>query len=110
MKTETARHAPGALKVAEIILGECTTITTTWGKKTKEGIADLIERESEAVLDCWDANEEPGDIVAAMASPDNAPEEWITKAERLRAAIAAAKGAADERACRVAPAKVGRAV
>lgn len=47
-KSETpARHSPGAIIAAEIITGgkygERKTYFTTYGRKTVEGIADLID-------------------------------------------------------------------
>ena len=54
-KTETAKHTPGAIRCADIIIGEgidgrgrVNTIQTAWGRKTREGIADLIDRETAA--------------------------------------------------------------
>lgn len=50
-----AQHTPGSERIAEILIpegidrkGHASTITTAWGKKTREGIADLIDNETHA--------------------------------------------------------------
>ena len=40
-------HTPRALRAAKIIMNEKGKINTDYGQKTLEGIADLIERETE---------------------------------------------------------------
>lgn len=51
-------HTPGAMRAAEIIIGEGierkgkpTKIKTAWGEKTRCGIASLIDNEAKAVLE-----------------------------------------------------------
>jgi hypothetical protein len=48
MKTITTPHTKGAVKCAEIILGNYDSIFTRYGKKTVEGLADLIDIETNA--------------------------------------------------------------
>jgi len=47
MSTRT-RPTPGAMKAAEIILDGNEHIPTLYGGKTQQGIADLIDRETQA--------------------------------------------------------------
>ena len=54
MNTKT-KHTPGAIRIAEIIIpegidrkGRPSRIATAYGKKTREGIADMIDHETAA--------------------------------------------------------------
>lgn len=55
MKAASAQHTRGALHLAEILIpegidreGRPSRIATTYGSKTREGIADMIDRETAA--------------------------------------------------------------
>ena len=41
-------HTPGAIRAAQVILNGEETIPTVYGRKSVEGIADLIDRETAA--------------------------------------------------------------
>ena len=45
--TET-KHTPGAVRAAKTIMNGHKLINTAYGRKTEEGITDLIERETGA--------------------------------------------------------------
>mgnify|MGYP001608701121 CR=1 FL=1 len=40
-----AKHTPGAYKIADILLNGDDTLDTSWGRKTSEGLAGIIDRE-----------------------------------------------------------------
>ena len=73
-------HTPGAIRAAEIITGatygDGATIATKYGRKTVEGIADIIDRETGAAAHADTGCDCPGTEAAKM----------------LRAGIAKAKG------------------
>jgi hypothetical protein len=46
--TTKQQHTPGAIRAAEIIMDQRQTLSTLYGVKSAEGIADLIDRETHA--------------------------------------------------------------
>jgi hypothetical protein len=41
-----AKHTPGALRAAKIIMGGRSNLVTEYGRKSEEGIADLVDNET----------------------------------------------------------------
>lgn len=97
----TTKHTPGAIRAAEIITGyeygSQAGFITMRGRKTVEGIADLIDRETAApellriVKGLREWVYETGDLPKGSSLMPDSDDETYTQA--IRAAIAKATGA-----------------
>jgi hypothetical protein len=94
----TAAHTPGAVRLAEILLprGRPSTLATAYGRKTREGIAAMIDAETSApallnmlqrlVDECSETRVAPEGILASAPC--------LLTLEQARAALQMARGGA----------------
>lgn len=90
-------HTPAARRIAEIIIpqginrrGVRNRIRTAYGDKTRDGIADLIDRET-GLPELLEALQLYLDDAVLRLSPDSTPG-FLTRLAKARAAIAKVKG------------------
>ena len=94
-----AKHTPGAIRAAAIIMGDDASIWTVYGRKTLAGLADLIDRETAAPdllaalepLQVWAENERRRH---RASNEENEAAFMGELADNARAAIRKAKGKA----------------